>query len=226
MKPLITLNQILINTGYLARHLVADCSSMVVRHQGVIGKAMQCAVLWAILLAYVYRQEMKEKVSPRVEKTISELKELVEEVVKSQPVRPVSYTSRQKRSRLSAHYVCDSMDEFDEQFSEDMSLADQDHESTITDCWDCRSQTTHESSEQCAEDTLKRSIVDPGALVGWKVALDGREDTSQVLGIIRRPLQTTRYLVQHSSGGTAVVRLKRGRKKGMDFVMLEKAAYQ
>jgi hypothetical protein len=208
--------QFLLVAGYLMKCLLTDAMQLLYQHRWLLGNA---GLLGSMIFALVYRRELKATLAPQIEQNICEIKEIMG-AANAPPQRPESVRLKPHR-HVSSQLCSEDVDPFDEEFSEDMSSADRSNDSGE---WESHTQTTHESSEISAENALKRSVAEPRVLVGWKIAVDGREGISLILSVRKKRFGATKFVVQHHDGRIEKLRLRRGDTKGdVGFTLLEKA---
>jgi hypothetical protein len=209
--------QFLLVAGYLIKCLLTDAMQLLYQHRWLLSNA---ALLGSMIFALVYRRELKATLAPQIEQNICEIKEIIG-AANAPPQRPESVRLKPHRGHVSSQLCSEDVDPFDEEFSEDMSSADRSNDSGE---WESHTQTTHESSEISAENALKRSVAEPRVLVGWKIAVDGREGISLILSVRKKRFGATKFVVQHHDGRIEKLRLRRGDTKGdVGFTLLEKA---
>lgn len=200
----------------VAGSLIMDCSRTIQSHStlcvflvrflfviGIIAVLANGNIIWQVIAP-----TLKEKVCPIVE------------AVSSPPSKHTSFQDNRSHSkiRISSSY---DMDCYDEAFSDDLSSNDHASESIE---WENRTQTTQESADLSAEEALKRSIVDPRVLVGWKIIVEGKEPTAMIMSAVKRKFTTTKYEVRYEDGTTELLKLQRSPQKGnVPFKLLEKA---
>jgi len=189
----------------------------VINNNAICAYMLRCGIPLICLALLFYYENIIGKYKARIETDISEVLHAV-----SEPYRCPSISIQNKRhSNHRSHSTDDVLDAdcYDELFSEDLSSVDYSNESFE---WENQTQPV-ETTGLCAAEVLEKSIRDPRALVGWKISIEGYEQTAVVLAALKRPFTTTKFQVQFEDGSVQQLKLKRSASKGkVPFTLIEK----